>query len=414
MHNGLTEIVCILDRGATFKTDIGNTDAFIERCASGYNQYIRDNAASGVENTFITAAQSGNITPYGPSSGIICVSAVSTDVSVMGGSGVGTFFFDPGVGVGVTYSIKALLQKLWTQSVYDNLKLVLKDAYSAIIKCVFVPGFELSNMVGGSNPFAAGSITLGDTQYGDVPCVVPARETYGIRHSGTWTYDVDNLKHFNSFGWRNFEPFCSWKLFLPYFGVVDIPADELLGDAASSNIVVKWEIDYTTGDLVYRRFRRKYVSGVATDYLMGTYKTCIGVNIALSQITGSPFEFASSMAGAAANATLGNAAAAVSNAVSGIISSYKTGLSTAGGFGANGIGVLYNEPLKITLMQCGHESNVTPDTYAASIGLPLMAQDTISNHSGYIKCNNASVSMNGTQADKDAVNAMLNNGFFFE
>ena len=52
--------------------------------------------------------------------------------------------------------------------------------------------------------------------------------------------------------------------------------------------------------------------------------------------------------------------------------------------------------------------------YIAKFGRPVGETHAISNHSGYVQCDNASVDMSGTAIEKDRVNSYLNSGFFYE
>ena len=110
----------------------------------------------------------------------------------------------------------------------------------------------------------------------------------------------------------------------------------------------------------------------------------------------------------------GAVAAGAASGTRAVMDVAQQNISTVGTFNAHGTQIATAENTNIQLTVIGFETQTDPSNYAAAIGAPFMKSDTISNHSGYIKCSNAAVSIAGTQADKDAVNSMLNSGIFYE
>ena len=52
--------------------------------------------------------------------------------------------------------------------------------------------------------------------------------------------------------------------------------------------------------------------------------------------------------------------------------------------------------------------------YIAQKGRPVALTHAISNHSGYVQCDGASVSITGDAWERDQINSYLNSGFFYE
>lgn len=422
IHNGLTEIACNIDRGATFKTQIGNTNAFIERCASGHSYNLRDEMLFTTCENFFEQQAGGQLLPTTLDKGVIAVTHACVVPSTASGSTTGIAYFDASGG---TYGISQLIDALYDSSVSASIEKILNKPYDAIMSARFIPGFTTTDLLAmtGQKFVSFNSLMLGDHAY-NMWCVLP-------KNPGPWTYtqtyefNISSMAHFNIYSWRNLPPYSKWDMFLPFYGTVSIPADEYLlaTDGGLTNLVIKATVDLTTGELVYTRFRKHYVGGVATSYYAQEYRTTIGVETVIQGNNRDMLGFASDVVTGAGTVALmvasgGSAAGAIAAAAGAgtraIMDVAQQNIITAGSFNAHGTQIALAEPNDIYLMQTGFETQTTPTAYENVIGAPLMESDTISNHAGYIKCMNASVSIPGTQADKDAVNAMLNNGFFFE
>lgn len=420
-HNGVTTISCTLDRGATYKTAIGSTNAFIERCATGYNMNIADDSLSMLGTNYMQAADSGAILPattdYG---GMVCLQVASTDTCNIAGGGVAAYWFDP-ARTGITGPhIYDVIAKLWSSNtVYDDLKKVLGDAWSTIIKATFIPYFTAKDLKD-TTYFEDEKATLGTVYYNDVP-VVRLKPGAGIgrtyAHTYSYVFNLASMMKYNTFTWRNKAPFAKWKMYLPFFGEVDIPIEEYIDDGGTGKMPIKFMVDVVTGDAVYMRYKRVDLGGGSyVDYEMARYNTSIGIDIPLSNIkSGNKAAAFGSLVQAGINAAAGNYAGAAGSIIEGAKQAFQNSVSSTGAM-TTGISTCRIEGLQpiIRVYQIGYETLNSPAQYVSSIGAPFMAQDLISNHSGFIKCVNASVQMAGTQDDKNAVNAMLDSGFFYE
>ena len=58
--------------------------------------------------------------------------------------------------------------------------------------------------------------------------------------------------------------------------------------------------------------------------------------------------------------------------------------------------------------------NPENSNYISRKGRPVALTHAISNHSGYVQCDGASVSIAGDAWDRDQINSFLNSGFFYE
>lgn len=424
VHNGLTEIACNIDRGATFKTQIGNTNAFIERCATGYDGGIRDDHVVTTSTTYsYTDLTGGALTPSSLSTGIIALTLANISPSKATGGTSQIVYFDA---AGGTYGISQLMNALYDNSVISAIEKILNKPYDAILSVRYLPGFTTADLLALTTLFSSSNILyFGDHAYSGTINTVKTIGTGPWVYTTSFEFSLQNARKYTTYNWRNFEPYATWSMFLPFYGNISIPAQEYLGRTGTNyaNLVIKATIDLTTGELVYSRYRKEYSTGTPVSYLMQEYRTTIGVEIPIQGGNRDMLSFASDIVAGVGSVALmiasggsmaGAVAAGAASGTHAIMDVAQQNIATVGSFNAHGTQIATAENTNIQLTVVGFETQTDPSNYAAAIGAPFMQNDVISNHSGYIKCNNASVVIPGTQADKDAVNAMLNNGFFFE
>lgn len=418
-HNGISEITCSIDRLATFKSQIGSSTQFIERSASGYSFELRDENVVTTAETFVKNTSGGSIFPSALSNGIIVVSVASSATSKASGGTAYLAYFDAN---GVNFNIRNLIGALYDNSVISSIEKILNKPYDAILAVRYIPGFTTTDIIATGNFSSSNIIFFGD--YGYTIDNVTAYQTGPWTYTKSFEFDLDLVSYNSVYNWLNMEPYSSWSVFLPFYGTITIPAAEYIGNEnGACNLKITVTVDLTTGELVYTRYRRVYVSGVATDYIAQEYRTTMGVDVPIQGTNRDMLSFASDIITGAGSVALmlasgGSAAGAVaigaSSGAKALIDIAQQNYNTAGSFNAHGTQIATAEPNTIYLTQTGYKVQTTPTNFASQIGAPLMKADQISNHSGYVKCKNASVSIPGTAADKAAVNAMLNSGFFYE
>lgn len=421
--NGTTIISCTLDRPATFKSSITGASAFIERCADTYSLDIRDDNVMTTSKTFVKNTSGGSFLPSDIKSGIIVVGIASTQASRPSGGTVRLAYFDNTSGG--TYNVDNLITALYDDDVISSVKKLFANPYDSILSCRYIPGFTCTDLLATNKFTATTGITFGDYSYTTINNLMPTgmgAHTY----TKTYEFDLDLVEYYTTYTWRNYEPYSSWTIFLPFYGTISIPASEYIGnEGGACTLYIKATVDLTTGELVYTRYRRVYVSGVATDYIAQEYRTTIGVEIPIQSANRDIIAFATDIVTGAGSVALmlatggqsaipgaiATGAASVGRAVVDVSQQHYL---TAGSFNAHGTQIATAEPNTIYLTQAGFVTQTTPTNYCNEIGAPFMKADTIGNHSGFIKCQNASISIPGTQADRDAINAMLNSGIFIE
>ena len=210
-------------------------------------------------------------------------------------------------------------------------------------------------------------------------------------------------------------PYTTGSLYLPFVGVVPLDLD-IIGP--SKQIRIKISIDNYTGDIAYK------LSNASGDFISSYQGNC-STNIPLSAahydaagaaggILATVGGLVTTVAGFASGhpeigiAGLGSTGAGVGTTVA----SFSTHTQVNGSLSSAVASELGLRIIASVITRKPTEENLK--AFKASRGMPFNEVATIGNLSGFVQCQNASVSMPGLEAEKDAVNNYLNTGFYFE
>ena len=198
-------------------------------------------------------------------------------------------------------------------------------------------------------------------------------------------------------------------LFIPGYGQVEFnPLD-----FGQDSMTLTFDIDITTGDTVcyVKDASGKIIATVTYNVAVNCPVGKVGVNAA-GTVSG-----VLSTIGGIASAAASSGASAVASGVGATASAVNT-LATAVGVtasvnGGKGGRALINSGLDIV---CTTISKLTtnPSDLSATHGRMSMGRATLSTCSGYVKCDGADVPIAGMESDKQAVNDLLNSGFYYE
>lgn len=392
---GLWECSLSVDVLASFRTAIGNTSAYVERSAYAYNGNIIDNlypAKTDVQITSATIATSwANVAPSG------------------GCYVLGLINYQPANHIGaVTYyamtsaNLNSLLAFLFSNNIYqagsiteigEDLFKSLFNPFQYVVSCMWFP---------------AAASTYGSTQ---------TTVKVGYWDTGVRAYSVDALVDVRFItgtipqhpqaatrgAFLNYAPYTRITLFCPPFGEVPIDATFT---RTGMYLYSKVCIDTITGQATLRvAFRAETSFPYSAKPCIE--KTCMmGVPIQLAQVlsdySGAVNTLTGSVSGGVAGAVMGIIGATVQSAVA----SQAPKVSTNG---ANGSFV--NFALEPNLVV---EHMLLVDEDNTDLGRPLMETRTINTVPGYLKCAEAHFSGSCFDAEKDAVNNFMVNGFFYE
>lgn len=210
--------------------------------------------------------------------------------------------------------------------------------------------------------------------------------------------------------WRRNTPYTELYLYIPFVGLISLSPGDLVGD---SNIHILGSLDVISGDVIFEvstgsgRYIGQYGGNIAGSYAIGSSAVSIGQQAVTA--------IGATAAGAAIVATGGAAAAMAAKigaaGIAGIIASNTpTPSSISGGGGGAALGLA-------SVCYCisvTHDTNVLPDSVAASIGTPAMEQKTIGSLTGFVQTKCASVSAPFYQGILDECNSLLDGGVFIE
>ena len=214
---------------------------------------------------------------------------------------------------------------------------------------------------------------------------------------------------------RDASPYSDAQLYLPGVGNVDINLNDFLD---STKIHILYSMEYGTGDLTYYikddggNLIQTVSCNVASQCPLGQLNINGGgvvssIGSAVGGVAALTFGAAS---GNAAMAT-GGAGALLASASSAVLSYNKRSVSLKGTLG----GRTSTEITDIIFTGYYMDTEDVDDVnYIATHGRPVGVTHAISNHSGYVQCDNASVVMSGSVLERDRINDYLNTGFFYE
>lgn len=202
--------------------------------------------------------------------------------------------------------------------------------------------------------------------------------------------------------WRRNEPYTYIYLYIPFVGVIHIPSSQVIDQSV---IDVQIAFNQQNGEIAFRVY-----SG---NVQIGAYgaNTAVAIPFGACQITPAQKLTAvtGSAAGVAAAIASGNVVAGAAAAAS--LAALRPIGATVGGIGGGAGGAL---DLQLRCFTISHDTIVAPNSIAATIGTPTMAQQSLANKTGYVQTQAASVSGSMTDTERNRINSLLNGGIYIE
>jgi len=397
--NKIKEFSLEVDVLASYKSAIGSTVARIAFSSTGWDKDIVDS------RTVIKSSK------------VKYEKSVATELNPTTGCYIITVFNQANTssnGMATSYAMDAANMAVFKQFLGDNtvyaaLKIYfVGDPINAIFGAIWVP-FNLATVPGA----AVTTLYIGNDSTTAHGFSVTAYELAGTGIYSATQLSIDIPFKYNDF--RDISPYSTAQIYLPGAGKADLNLADWL-DTVSMKI--EYTMEYATGDLTY------YLKDF-NGYLIQTVSCNVASQCPLGQITNNGSGILSStgatvasLGGVAFGVATGNVMAAGAGALgllSGAASVAASANTHAASLKGNTGGRTSTEisDVIITVYDADTE-DVDDASYIARKGRPVAVTHAISNHSGYVQCEDASVSISGTALEKDRVNSYLNGGFFYE
>lgn len=207
-------------------------------------------------------------------------------------------------------------------------------------------------------------------------------------------------------------------LYLPLAGMIRLSSDSLTN---LSSLSIEYAATATDGVVAYTVKAGGNIIGTFGGQCSANYPIGINQQASAGEILQSIVAGGEKMVNAAINSSISpvsTAAAGIGVALEGVAAVYNTvdvanstHVSTIGGVGGGAGSAL---DLDIQCYVVSHDTVVSPSDMQATMGVPTMKPVALSTLTGYCQCANAHVSAPAMAAELNAIDTMLNSGFYIE
>lgn len=404
VHNGLVEIHCSQDRMASYRTEILASSQLVSRSASNYNGKLIDTMCNKemAPVTHVDANYATGVFTTDPSE-------MAMILTIKGDNGSEFFSVKASLFHELGQAIYRKSQHdIWDNNLVRDVEAEYLDPFSYLVDAKIIP--IKHDLLSGTS---TSTIKLGYWDYTDpdgVAIFKALSDRVVYRTSDPFTVSPTTYAT-NENEFLNGNEFRELKLNLPGGIQYPIDCDKMV---AGSSINIDCSVD-CAGGIAYRI---TYASIV--DYITGVIGIPVAVHSNMVNYAGMVSGITGVVSGAVAGGgfgamfgPMGSVAGAVVGAGRGLISGIGNGntLGQTRSVGADGSIASFAENPNIQLIRCQYSIS---GRSAQRNGYPCMKYLQLSTLSGYAQCMNASVDMTGFGNDKEAVEAMLNEGFYVE
>lgn len=295
----------------------------------------------------------------------------------------------------ITDVVKALIQGLVHTDALGNR---YENAVSCIRSCTFVPlvlsaGHTRQNIkLGSFDTEVSAQVIGGEPTTGSVSVSIP------------WQYS----------DWRRGT--CEdVYLYLPLVGMIALSSNSLVNQ---SSLTINYSYTLTDGQIAFQivsggEIVGSYGGSCYANYAIGINQPTSLGNVGMTAVQGIS-KTVSSAVGAGMN-VVGMAIEAVAGSYitqyETLNAMYSTHPSAIGGIGGGaGFGLSHS----VTCYTVAHPTVVEPAEMQATMGIPTMKPLQLSSCTGYCQCANAHVPINGHSDVMNAIDSMVNSGFYIE
>lgn len=386
IHDGLYALQCTVDLLATHKNSIVNSDQFVAYYQGGSTRITdsRNPITTNVESKWVFA---NNIVKELESEPGCYILTVASSVPTRGGGMTAAFAMDAG-------NLAVLAQQLFDESIIEQLQKYFAKPFESIISCHWLP-ISASKAGSGSQPiFLGGYLT----------------NASGTRlagfHKSIGSECITIPYPEGCTGYLKYAPYCSFTVFLPFVGVVDL--DPKL--ASDDSFTISAEMSMLSGDIVYNVYGKD-------DAMIATFSGNCAMNVpiaqvgydAIGQIVGAVQSIGgvAMMAGGSVQAGFGMLMAGEMGLVQSSQITTQVNGALRGGVGAYNLipraMLFYNRPATESI-----------SALASNIGLPYFKKVSMNSLRGYIQTVNADMQSVAELDEIAEVCAIMDGGFWLE
>lgn len=394
LTDGMTQYNLEEDVLATHKTEVGNTKAMILRSSTGYNVWIPDHEVYvSAQKTIVRTVDDFSVYFADPI-GCYLLSVVNDKGSF---SSFAAQYYDNATG------IQALANDLLDGTIIDDILKYYNNVSNAIISLKWMP-FDYTSVSSASGMTSLENINVANHTLGVGAYRITGSSIYvdgATTIAIPWRSDQD---------YRCAAPYTQFRLLVPMYGFVDLNASDLVG---ATNLYIQYRVDRTTGDVIV------IINADSAGAIVQTLQFNVAVEVPIATLTRNIGGAASAISGGI-NSAIGIAAGNYIGGGVGLITSAAQMALSLNGRSVSLKGSLdgkaataYGDKFQI-VGYAPHTLDPTNADFIATKGRPCQYVDTISNHSGFVLCENASVDIAGDNSERDEINSFLNSGFYYE
>lgn len=388
-NKGMWEAHCELDAPATFKTQIGNTTAYVKYSSSNYDINVIDERVDTSES--VSTSYKMDTSAMFNEDGCYIVAMVNNQAD--GNNGALSLYAMSSTEI--LDLVDELNADTWWNGIELGLENVLVNPMEFIVSCKWVP-FARTQISGVSGlPVYAGYKNLGFTSRSiGRPLVIEE-------------YNFTVPSRLTSHSFTDLEPYTTYSLYLPFVGNVNFDYGAYY---PSSTIHIKMVADVSSGDISYTLSKdgihplQTFSGKCSVDYpLTATKSDGLGVASGiLSTIGGGISALSGNLIGGTMSMASGFSQTVKSLSLSSMVNG---GLSSR-------TSIAQSMQITLTILRKALTEGLTTERIN-TLGLALHKVVTINTLSGYVECVDASVST-GWKHINDLLNSMLNGGFYYE
>lgn len=391
--NGLWEVELIVDALASFKTDIGTTSTYIERCASSSDGNIIDVLYPAKTNVSITkvnvACSWYNVAPSG---GTYVVGLINYDNT----NRVGAISYY----ALTSAQFSSLMGYLFSNNIFNASSIT--EMGEGLYKSLFNPFQYVSSCMWFPFSTPAFGSTAADVKVGYWSTGISGIAVSSLAEKTYVTATIPSHPQISRGSYLNHAPYTRLTLYIPPFGSIPIDTNYVeIGNYLYSAVL----IDHITGQATIRIAISQDANHLDEYNVITERSGMIGVPIQLAQLMPDYIGTVQSVGGVLGGIFNKDLGGAINSAISAI----QTQMPTVSTSGANGS---FIETLQYPVLMVEHLRLVDEDN--TEFGRPLCAIRTINTLSGYIKCGNADHPFAGTDYERQTINDYMRSGFFYE